>query len=374
MNFKVKKAYYRLFSVFLSLVMIVISVPLMSINANATEEDFSGLWLFNNVKYNNKYIHINNVDNPGENEIIELHTYNPYWALRWYIINVGNGYYKIESILTGLVLTAPTGYNNDIVRQTTYTGANTQLWKFIKQLDGTYKISPKSNHNCYLVPGAVSNAADQDLEISFAQSDGGDKWYLLTNKDFLLMYIGDYVGDPLMPPLINSVKNSLETNANMVGDAYTSLNKDRLIAHLSNTSIFSCITHGLQVGIQTSNGLLTTVDIDSLHASALSNLKFAYLGACYTGQGKTGAINLVNSIYNRGADAVLGFTVNVLVDETNQWSKDFMEFLSEGYSISTAMYFADIEVKRVFSNRYNNITVLTNNRYFVGSEQMVPCG
>ena len=179
MNFKVKKAYYRLFSVFLSLVMIVISVPLMSINANATEEDFSGLWLFNNVKYNNKYIHINNVDNPGENEIIELHTYNPYWALRWYIINVGNGYYKIESILTKLVLTAPTGYNNDIVRQTTYTGANTQLWKFIKQSDGTYKISPKSNHNCYLVPGAVSTYADQDLEISFAQSDDGDKWVLL---------------------------------------------------------------------------------------------------------------------------------------------------------------------------------------------------
>ena len=179
MNFKVKKAYYRLFSVFLSLVMIVISVPIVSIGANAVDEDFSGIWLFNNVKHDTKFIHINNVDDPGENEIIELHNYNKYWALRWYIISVGGGYYKIESVLSDLVLTAPTGYNNDIVRQTTYTGANTQLWKFIKQSDGTYKISPKSNHNCYLVAGAVSPYVDQALEIRSAQTDNTDKWNLI---------------------------------------------------------------------------------------------------------------------------------------------------------------------------------------------------
>ena len=179
MKFKIKKSYYRLFSVLLSLVMIVISVPIVSIGANAVDEDFSGIWLFNNVKYDTKFIHINNVDDPGENEIIELHNYNKYWALRWYIISVGGGYYKIESVLSDLVLTAPTGYNNDIVRQTTYTGANTQLWKFIKQSDGTYKISPKSNHNCYLVAGAVSPYVDQDLEIRSAQTDNTDKWNLI---------------------------------------------------------------------------------------------------------------------------------------------------------------------------------------------------
>lgn len=180
MNFKVKKAYYRLFSVFLSLVMIVISVPIVSIGANAVDEDFSGIWLFNNVKYDAKFIHIN--DNNGTNqegEIIELNNYNKYWALRWYIISVGGGYYKIESVISHKVLTAPTGYNNDIVTQTTYTGANTQLWKFIKQSDGTYKISPKSNHNCYLVAGAVYSGFDQDLEIRSAQTDNTDKWNLI---------------------------------------------------------------------------------------------------------------------------------------------------------------------------------------------------
>ena len=179
MKFKIKKSYYRLFSVLLSLVMILLSVPLMSINANAVDEDFSGVWLFNNVEYRHKYIHINNNnDMKGEGEIIELHTYNKYWALRWYIENAGNGYYKIKSVYSKKYLTAPTGYNNDIVTQTDYTGAYTQLWKFIKQTDGTYKISPRSNLNCFLTAGDLSDIADQDLEIRSNQSDSSDEWYL----------------------------------------------------------------------------------------------------------------------------------------------------------------------------------------------------
>ena len=180
MNFKIKKAYYRFFSVFLSIVMIVLSVPIMSVDASAVDEDFSGIWLFNNVKYDKQFIHIN--DNNGTNqegEIIELHNYNKYWALRWYIISVGNGYYKIESLISDKVLTAPTGYNNDIVTQTDYAGLNTQQWKFIEQSDGTYKISPRSNLNFFLAAGNESSVSDQNLEIRTAQSDKRDKWNLI---------------------------------------------------------------------------------------------------------------------------------------------------------------------------------------------------
>ncbi|MBP3315709.1 MAG: RICIN domain-containing protein [Clostridia bacterium] len=180
MKFKIKKSYYRLFSVFLSLVMIVISIPIMSINANAVDEDFSGIWLFNNVKYDTKFIHIN--DNNGtsqEGEIIELHNYNKYWALRWYIISVGGGYYKIESVISDKVLTAPTGYNNDIVTQTDYDDLSTQQWKFIEQSDGTYKISPRSNLNYYLAAGDISDEADQNLEIRTVRTDSSDKWNLI---------------------------------------------------------------------------------------------------------------------------------------------------------------------------------------------------
>lgn len=178
--FKCKKLYYRVFSVFISLVMIVVSIPVTSLDASAADEDFSGIWLFNNVKYDKKYIHINNNNTmTGEGEIIELHEYNKYWALRWYIISLGNGYYKIESVYSNKVLTAPTGYNNDIVTQTTYAGANTQQWRFIQQSDGTYKISPRSNSNYFLAAGPLYTNADQDLEIQTAQNDSRDRWNLI---------------------------------------------------------------------------------------------------------------------------------------------------------------------------------------------------
>lgn len=178
-EFKCKKLYYRTFSIFISLVMIVVSLPIMSLETVAANDNFEGVFLFNSVKYRHKYIHINNNNNmTDEGEIIELHQYNPYWALRWYIINLNNGYYKIESVWSEKVLTAPTGYNNDIVTQTTYVGANTQQWKFIRQSDGSYKISPRSNSNYFLAAGTLSSTADQDLEIRTVQTDGGDKWYL----------------------------------------------------------------------------------------------------------------------------------------------------------------------------------------------------
>ena len=178
-KFKYKKSYYRVFSIFISFIMILISVSVASLNASASDGDLDGLFLLNNFKYRDKYIHINNNNSMmDEGETIELHQYNPYWALRWYIISLNNGYYKIESIYSDKVLTAPTGYNNDIVTQTTYTGLNTQQWKFIRQQDGTYKISPRSNSNYFLTAGALSSTADQDLEIRTSQTDGGDKWIL----------------------------------------------------------------------------------------------------------------------------------------------------------------------------------------------------
>ncbi len=176
MNFKIKKSYCRVISVFLIIIIVILSIPILSTSA---EGDLAGAYFFNNVKHKNKYIHINNNNSMKDSgEIIELHTFNIYYALRWNVIYVGNEYYKIESQFSDLVLTAPTGPNNDIVTQTAYTGAYTQQWKFIKQSDGTYKISSRSNHNFFLTAGAESSVADQDLEIQNAQSDDSDKWVL----------------------------------------------------------------------------------------------------------------------------------------------------------------------------------------------------
>ena len=151
-----------------------------------------GIYFFKNVKYNNKYIQINNIDNMYEDTIIELHNFHGYYNQRWDVIHVWNGYYKIISTYSEKALEAPTGPNNDIVWQRTYEGYDTQKWKFIEQSDGTYKISPKSNLNYFMAAGNISSSADQDVEIRIAQSDDGDKWDICLVDDWSPIEEGVY--------------------------------------------------------------------------------------------------------------------------------------------------------------------------------------
>lgn len=147
-----------------------------------------GVYFLNNVEYPNKYVQINNNNSMLDSgEIIELHKFYSYYYQKWEVEHVLDGYYKIISQYSGLELTAPTGYNNDVVTQTTPSSANTHLWKFIKQSDGTYRISPKSNSNYFMAAGAESSAADQDLEIRTTQSDNSDEWYLHKCSEYVFV-------------------------------------------------------------------------------------------------------------------------------------------------------------------------------------------
>jgi hypothetical protein len=111
-------------------------------------------------------------------EIIELHNFNGYYYQRWKVMHQWNGYYRIESTYSDLVLTAPTGSGNSVVTQTSYSSQDAQVWKFIEQSDGTYKISPKSNSSCFLYAGDYSLYADQDVEIQGEQNNNRNKWNL----------------------------------------------------------------------------------------------------------------------------------------------------------------------------------------------------
>ena len=176
-----------------------------------------------------------------------------------------------------------------------------------------------------------------------------------------------------MPPIVDSVSNALETNAGMNGYEATSLTKSEALGLLSSTSLFSCITHGTQTSINTSDNKITVSDINLLSNTAFDNLKFVYLGACDTGIGRNGANNLANAIFNKGADAVLGFTTKIVVNETNAWTEAFMIELSRGSTINEAMDAADEIVHRNPDILEPYTTSDTDNRYFQGSLQMVPC-
>ena len=152
-----------------------------------------GRFFFENVEFPNKYVQINNNNSMLDSgEIIELHSFLGYDYQKWSVNYIANGYYKIVSKYSGLELTAPTGSGNSVVTQTTPSDEYTHQWKFIKQANGTYKISPRSNLNYYLAAGDLSSTADQDLEIRRDQSDGRDEWCLNETNDSYSLNIVHY--------------------------------------------------------------------------------------------------------------------------------------------------------------------------------------
>lgn len=331
----------------------------------------NGTYFFKNGQYD-KYMQIDNNASINENgAIIELWEFDGGLDQKWTLEYMHNGYYKISSCASGKVITAPSNVDNSLT-QKDYGLSDEQLWK-ITAIGGMYKFSPKSNSSYYMAAGSgILGSNGRNVEMRASQSDSKDKWALHMQNDYTLMYIGYEPGDTLMPPILNTVKTAL-TNANKTGYGYTSLNKADLLVHLSSTSIFSCITHGLSTAIATTDDTLTVNNINALDNTAFDSLKFVYLGACLTGEGGSSANNLVNAFYNKGADTVLGFTISVLVGETNSWTKSFMLSLASGSTISKAMTDADTAVRNDATVNVVHYTTSSTYRYIAGSPQIAPC-
>ncbi len=300
---------------------------------------------------------------------------------KWVFNYLGDGYYSIKSNNSSSpyylgVKNDSTGLDVDIVLRTG-TITDGMKWRIELTQNGAYKIIPKTGEaSGYVLATSTSNTTNGAKLIQGDYIDNNsyrDEWLLHQQKDYTLMYLGYSLGDPLMPPIESSVRAALQNNAGMNGYGYTYLSKSTALVRLSSTSIFSCITHGYQTSIEVSDGEITITDINALDASAFDNLKFVYLGACETGKGKSAQNNLVNTIYSKGADAVLGFTVNVLVIETNMWTTEFMLALSEGATLRAAIAAADAYVYDNWEYDIDLLTITADTRYLLGSDQLVPC-
>lgn len=126
--------------------------------------------------------------------------------------------------------------------------------------------------------------------------------------------------------------------------------------------------------LNATDGNITTDDIRTLSDSAFDDLKFVYMGACKTGEGGSAVTNLVATMYNKGADAVLGFTHSVDIAETNYWSEVFLISLAEGNTIADAMEDADtaLRVHDTLGGK-GEYSVSERYRYIKGSTTMIPC-
>jgi len=208
-----------------------------------------------------------------------------------------------------------------------------------------------------------------------------------TLKVYLLGIVDPNGGD--RTSWIPSAASYMSNADNSVVYTYTAFNKTQLLSHLKAANFFVIHTHGNQKALLAvdSSGEDFTLDqsqIEALSSSALSNLKVAFLGACYCGSGGSSASNMVNSIYKKGARCVIGYKLEVKTKANRIMLKSFCEAIGSGYTVANALTYADTRVLAEYgatgntnsrlvrgdtSATFRSVTVILDSK--VGDSEMV---
>ncbi|MBR4435453.1 MAG: DNRLRE domain-containing protein [Clostridia bacterium] len=202
------------------------------------------------------------------------------------------------------------------------------------------------------------------------------------NNYYVNMYLGLGFNDPEARVVHEAVRVALVQNG-YTGTDYEfmpnpnqNVTKEELMNQLNSKYMFSCLTHGTYNSIELPNGQFLTVD--DVSTLTVPNLKFVYFGACSTGAEvptnipeESPKINLVDAMYNKGVDVVIGFTVNVLVGQTNYWTKIFMTEIANGKSVQQAKNVADNDTVKHFKLDYSALSI--SHIRIRGSTNFVPC-
>lgn len=328
--------------------------------------------------------------NDGSKQYVELGTVSAGAAIgvqdfdggsgqSWILDHLGDGYFYIKAA------TASSVYYLGVQDNSAESGAGIVLqngpveWRTRWKLEETgyhteyvsYKITPDCGESGNM---ALTQSGTVLEQSKFVAGDCYDEWTIHLHKDYSLMYLGRVKGEYEIQPVLSAVNSALITDAELEGYACLSMDAWEAKQHLASSKIFSCVTHGLQDGIKAADVYLSVSDINALSDDAFDDLVLVHLGACWTGLGKDDANNLVNALYDKGADVVIGFTVQTDHNETYVWTEAFMKSIAKGNTVAQAMTDAD----KLFGGSDSDgddieYTVSEGNRYIQGSDLVIPC-
>lgn len=329
-------------------------------------------------KATKKYADIQGPSNDS-GAIIHQWTMHGYASQQWNFELHTDGYYKIKSMHSNLYLSVENNSSaqDAAIVQKAFNNGSGQLWKVELLSDGAYKLTPKSGESSNRVLASASYSHVDDgiaIQQRLFKDDTNykDEWILLLNNPFYSnIYIGASDGDSDMPGMLSKIDNIYKGNG-YKGNGYTSANINEMKFALKNSKVFSMISHGNQSSLRLTNGNAFTIDdINSIDSSDLDDLVFAFYCACSTGKGGENANNLVNATYNKGVDVVLGFTVDVYVEEAYIWTEAFMAQIADGKSVGKAIEFADRHIREHYNGTKDSFS--TDNRLLRGSPDIIPC-
>ena len=110
---------------------------------------------------------------------------------------------------------------------------------------------------------------------------------------------------------------------------------------MATSDVFYSRSHGASDCIQLSNGQLYSTYLIDTYPNGVFSCDLVFYGACLTGQGGSGADNLVNKTVQKGATTAVGFTYSIHWQATNLWAEEFFAALRIGSTIQSACDLAD---------------------------------
>lgn len=203
---------------------------------------------------------------------------------------------------------------NGILESTTYTGV------YLTTVTATHKATGISttfkattNPRAILVGVDAGSNHDHSTSLSAITTD-------ITNSGYFSARVetGEFTIDEI-DSFLDSYKNSLFISRSH-GDYFSN-------------------SFGAQLG----TGILLTHERDELWYSSqsissslnLSNMNIVAFVGCYTGRG---SINLPSGVVDRGARVAIGFNDTINCARANNWTEDFIQLLSAGYTVDDAIY------------------------------------
>lgn len=269
---------------------------------------------------------------------------------KWIFEYLHNGYYKIKSAASNLVLSIPelridtAGITPTL--ETDNFGYRKQ-WKIVNVGNGMYNIIPRMNETSFALSTDSSGTSVQQLAF---QTSDNDEWFLFkVGTDAFLLSILDPGHDhhTVLGRVSNEISSLEYDSFNFV--ATNGVTDEFVLNAMENSRIFVSRSHGNE----DSDGsyIITSIDgtcwvdaIDIYDFSAgdalvdLSNSELMLFVGCKTASHSTQ--NLPIAAVNAGAEVAVGFTETITCYIANLWTEKFFEYYSQGYSVEASCEYA----------------------------------
>ena len=279
------------------------------------------------------------------------------------LVSAGSGYFYLKTD-NNYYLTAD---SSDVVTANPYnTGVDNQLWKIVATSHNRVRIQPKSNANKALKLYPLTPYTTLRLGTYTSDSTYDDEWQMQI-KDITTFAVPgvNYYDSRQLSRTLNGEQSAASFG---YANTFRYINADWCMTTMRESNFFVFSGHGLANSIQVGLGpveYMTSEQLLQLDSKALNSTKLVLYLTCLCGQGGANGNNLVTTTASLGAQAVIGFTIEIGVNESLLWGQYFLEALLDNYSISYAMSIADDGVQN--SGQYTRYTTTSQYRTVIGN-------